>query len=125
MDEHRAAFEYDWRSRFHMALADVPRLMGWGEAWRLTALLAADPSSQVGAAFAGWAYPAQRVDLVMRDLFDLQHKSKTPRKTTPYPRPWDSTKRTRIGGTTRLSIADFEAIKARNMTPSEDGAAHG
>lgn len=97
--------------------------MSWAEAWRLTALLAADPSSQVGAAFAGWQYPVQRTDLTMRDLFDLQHKSKTKRKIKPYPRPWDTTKSTRMGGTGH-SVSDYHALMARQELDSSEGGAN-
>lgn len=98
--------------------------MSWAECWRLTALLAADPSSQVGAAFAGWQYPVQRADLTMRDLFDLQHKSKTKRKAKPYPRPWDTTRSTRMGGTRGMTPADYHALMELQDTETEGGA-HG
>ena len=86
--EHRAAFEYDWRNRFHLGLSAIPSQMDWAEAWRLFELLAADGSAYVGAALSGWAQPASRTDLTLRDLYDLQHRSKAKRKPEPYPRPW-------------------------------------
>jgi len=85
--------------------------MGWGEAIRLTQVLAGDPSSQVAAALGGWAHPITRADSTMRDLYDLQHTSKARRKPKPYPRPWDS-RPTRVGGGTSMTVAQFRALKA-------------
>jgi len=88
IEEHRGAFEYDWRTRFHLALDDVPEVMGWGEACRMVDILCADPSSCVGAAVAGWDHPMSREGLVLMDLFDLQHFSKVEKAPDPYKRPW-------------------------------------
>lgn len=96
IDAHKGAFEYDWRTRFHEPLTVVGCSMSFGEALRLTQILANDPGSQVGASLSGWSYAADRSDLALRDLFDLTHqiawakggrKGKTP---DPYPRPWPS-----------------------------------
>lgn len=68
--------------------------MRWGEALRLARMLAVDPTSQLGAALAGWDHPVSREALVLMDIFDLEHivawaqgggKGAKPR---PYPRPW-------------------------------------
>lgn len=89
IDAHRAAFEYEWRARFHLPLDVVGKSMTWGEAWRHTRTLAGDPSSYVAAAVAGWEHPLTREALVLMDLFDLQHLAANPkRKPKPYPRPW-------------------------------------
>jgi len=85
--------------------------MSYGEAWRLMEILIADPSSQLAAAVAGWAYPVTRAELTLRDLYDLQHRSKSRRKPKPYPRPWDPQPK-QIGKGTSVSIAEYEAIKA-------------
>lgn len=61
--------------------------MSWGEAHRLTRILAGDPSSQVCAALSGMDYPVGREAIVLMDLYDLQHTSKSKRKPKPYPRP--------------------------------------
>ena len=112
--EHRGAFEYDWRTRFRVPLTEVGESMTWGEAWRLFELLAIDGSSQIGAAMSGWTQPATRTDLTLRDLYDLQHRSKAKRKPEQYPRPWDK-KTSRVGAGTSLTIAEFKAIKANLM----------
>lgn len=62
--------------------------MSYGEAWRLTMILMGDMSSQLAASVAGWDGPISRVDATLRDLFDLQHQSKSSKKVKAYPRPW-------------------------------------
>lgn len=87
MSAHRAAFEYDWRARFHLPLSVVGTPdMSYGEAGRLAAILMADPSSQVAAAREGWDAPRSREWFVMVDLFDLTHRSLS-KNPKPYPRP--------------------------------------
>ena len=54
--------------------------MDWAEAFRLTTILAGDPSSQVCAALAGWTYPLDWSGIALRDLYDLQHSSKSKKK---------------------------------------------
>lgn len=92
IDAHRGAFEYDWRTRFHLPITVVGKSMSWGEALRLTEQLAVDPSARIGAALAGWANPVSREAMVLMDLYDLQHMSKASRKPKPYPRPWQGRK---------------------------------
>lgn len=113
MDKNRGAFEYDWRNRFGLALSSLPDGMDWGEAWRLTFILAHDPSSQVAAAVAGWKHPVTRDDMVLRDLFDLTHRANSKRKPKPYPRPWDREKNT-YGRGSALSLDEYRALRARN-----------
>lgn len=72
-----------------MSLTDVPRRMPWDEAWRITKILLTDPTSWVHAALAGWQFPEESSATVLRDLYDLQHRSKAKRRPKPYPRPWD------------------------------------
>jgi hypothetical protein len=67
--------------------------MTWGEAHRMVEVLAVDPSSHIGAALAGWLYPADRLTLAVLDLFDLQNQvalsqGGSKRKAKRYPRPW-------------------------------------
>jgi hypothetical protein len=84
--------------------------MPWGEVHRLTLRLLTDPSSHVAAAVREWAHPIERGDMVLRDLFDLQHRSKAKRKPEPYPRPWHPQPK-RMGGGVRLTAGQFQAIK--------------
>ncbi len=62
--------------------------MSYGEAFRITQHLALDPSSAVCASLNDWAYPLSRDALVLMDIFDLQHLSKSKRKPPAYTRPW-------------------------------------
>ena len=110
MGQHRGAFEYDWRHRFGVPLQQVGGRMSWGEAWRLTMVLAGDPSSQVGAALGGLSYPVDRADLVLRDLFDLQHQSKSRRRVPPYPRPFPDSSRRTLGAGSGRPIGELRAI---------------
>ena len=87
--------------------------MGWGEAWRLTKILAADPSSAVAAAFAGWQYPLSREGITLRDLYDLQHTSKAKRKPKAYPRPWDSPAKQIGGNRPGMTPQEYRALRAQ------------
>jgi hypothetical protein len=95
--------------------------MGYGEAYRLTTLLIADPSTRVGAALSSWSHPASREALVLMDLYDLQHQSKSKRKPKPYPRPWALPTRRSWGRGTSLTR---EALLATLQQHREE-TAHG
>ncbi len=110
VEAHRGAFEYDWRTRFHIPF-DVPASMGWGEAWRLFLILGSDPSTQVAAALAGWQHPASREELAIAWLFDLTGRLKLGRKHKPYPRPWDE--RPKQTGTGRRTVDGWHKFKER------------
>ncbi len=84
--------------------------MAWSEVHRLTLILITDPSSQVCSAIRGWVHPIDRQDIVLRDIFDLQHASKTTKRPKPYGRPWDKNT-PRVGAGTSVTIAEYEAIK--------------
>jgi len=85
--------------------------MSWGEAYRLTVILASDPSSRVGAALAGIAEPASRELLALSVLAGNHlalHTEKRPKlralpdplaKSTPPPEP-----------RARLTTAQVDAI---------------
>lgn len=110
--EHRGAFEYDWRSRFHLPLCEVGGRMTWGEAIRLTRVLANDPASMVAAALAGWKYPFPREAAILADLFDVQLASKSAKRPKPYPRPWPdgTTDKKHYGDTGGRTRAEVVAI---------------
>ena len=86
--------------------------MSFGEAIRLTSVLASDPSSHVAAALGGWAYPLSWGDITLRDLYDVQLASKSKRKPKPYPRPWDE-RPERTGAGTSMTVEEFRALKAK------------
>lgn len=100
IDEHRGAIEYDWR-RLGTSVDELGEGLSWGEGLRLVKRLATDPASHLGAALAGWDYPASREAIAAWDLFDLTHQiawvqggKKGPRPK-PYPRPWPDRTKTR------------------------------
>jgi hypothetical protein len=86
--------------------------MDWATAWRMTAELASDPTSHVCAALLGWQHTLSWEGLALRELYDLQHKSKAknPRQVKSYPRPWD---RKPIGRGQGMTVEDYEAIRAK------------
>ena len=94
--------------------------MDWGEAWRLTLKLAADPSTWVCCVVNGWRYPLSREGLAALDLYDLQHASKS-RKRNPKPvrRPWDRDPARYVGAP--VSIAQWRAMRPKqNHTEGGD-----
>lgn len=70
--------------------------MSYGEALRLTEILAADPGTRIAAALAGWEHPAPRELMALMDLFDSSEVGRAGKKAKPYPRPWLKRK-TRFG----------------------------
>lgn len=104
--EHRAAFAYDWRTRFGVPF-DPPTSMTYAESWHLMLALAVDPSSHVGAALAGWDHPVSREWLVTADLYDafIAANSKKGRKPKPYPRPWPDRNKSRPRPTVTPEVA--------------------
>lgn len=91
IEEHRGALEYDWRSRFGLALAVVGTdAMCWGEAYRLTLVLLNDPTSQLCAAAGRWRTPWSRDSEMLALLVEigLRSNAKHPGQVRPLPRPW-------------------------------------
>ena len=84
--------------------------MPWGEALRLTQILATDPSSQVSVALTGWAYGATHEALALMNLYDRFLDAHF-KKATPYPRPWAqesaNRKRGNAAGRTPLQVRDI------------------
>jgi hypothetical protein len=99
-DAHRPALEYDWRARFNMSLDSVGSSMSYGEAVRLSGVLAADPSSHLAASLAGWKAPRSFEWLVLADLFDAFCRANYERPTA-YPRPFRDSDETHRGQTDR------------------------
>jgi hypothetical protein len=115
--EHRGAFEYDWRTRFQLSVRVIgTKAMTYGEAWRQTFILMGDPSSQIAAALGGWDHPVDRADLVLRDLYDLQHAKAmagSKKNAKPYPRPWPEVKtRRQAPGADVTQEQIFEALRS-------------
>jgi hypothetical protein len=75
--------------------------MSWGEAVRLFRQLTRDWSSAVAASLAGWDYPLSREGIILADIFDLQHSSKSKKRPKPYPRPYGTDEQKTMGRKTR------------------------
>ncbi|MCY7286678.1 MAG: hypothetical protein LH624_00095 [Cryobacterium sp.] len=108
MDEQRGPLEYDFRTRFHRGLDEVPKRIGWGEALRLVTILRADPGSMLAAALEGWDYPLPRAEAIAMDQYDLAYAATGTKKRQPYPRPFkrdgERTKRGDAGGRTSAQV---------------------
>lgn len=114
IEEHRPAFEYEWRARFGCRF-DVPGEMSWGEAWRLTSMLANDPTSHLAASMAGWDHPVSREWMALADLYDAFVMANTDTKKhtpKPYPRPWDKKPVALGAGPTSRTVAEYRALRA-------------
>jgi hypothetical protein len=89
--------------------------MSYGEAWRLTLQLMADPTSHVAAAVQGWEFPASWEYLALADLIDVtiavNRDGKGPAQK-PYRRPWIKPTRA-IGEGTSLTVPQYRALRAR------------
>jgi hypothetical protein len=88
--------------------------MSWGEALRLTFILAVDPTSQVCAALSEWRHPLSWEGIALRDLYDLQHQSKAKKKPKAYPRPWDKPP-TKHGSGSTLTPDQYQALRDRHQ----------
>lgn len=115
IEEHREAFDYDWRTRFGLS-ADVIGTdeMSWREAWSLTRTLISDGTSQLGAAVAGWRRPWSPEAWILADIFDLLVAVNTGRgrRPKPYPRP-NAPQPSRIGRTNLPQHVVRAALRAR------------
>lgn len=100
-----------------MPLTDVPDRMPWGEAWRLTHILASDPSSYVAAALGEWAHPVTREWLVLADLIDVfvASRPRKGRRPKPYTRPWPDRSKSRPRPTVEPEVA-IAALRAAGHT---------
>ena len=83
--------------------------------WRVTEVLAGDPSSQVSAALNGWPNPVSREFMVAADLYDVFVAANTRkgRRPKPYPRPWLDQGRKKYGRVTRPQKEVIAALVAR------------
>lgn len=117
IDEHQAAFDYDWRTRFHLPASVIGEDMGWDEAIRLAGILRADPSSMLAASMEGWTHPVSREALILMDQFDLDMAVNSGKKTPqPHPgRPWKQKGEARkFGNTAGRSRAEVVEILNRH-----------
>ena len=103
--------------------------MTFGEAVRLTRVLAEDPGSQVARALNSWDYAASREFMVLAELRDITLGGLIGEKATPYPRPWPLERSGRLKPKPQLSQDQIRAaLRAAGHTapfPDELEASRG
>lgn len=111
IEDHKAAFVYDFRDRFGLGLRDLGTTVPWVEVVYLVAVLLRDPSSWLQTSVAGWHHPISYEWAVLAGTYDLHAQVNSKRKPKPYPRPWPSG----VGGSSRRGKprADARDILAR------------
>lgn len=92
IEEHPLELARDFREKFQVSFMSIGFSVRFDEAALLVVSLLRDTSSWLHAKLAGWEYPISREWLLTADLYDLQHASKSKRKTKPYPRPFSRAK---------------------------------
>lgn len=123
IEERPTAVAYDWRTRFHMGIEDLPEKMGWGEAVGHVRILRADPSSMIAAAIEGWTHPISREALILMDLYDLDMRVAVGGKKSPKPHPgrpysMDVKSRERkgdAGGRSKAQVRDILNAHGHNL----------
>lgn len=113
---HRSAIEFDWRSRLHVGIGAWGSSVDWGEALRLTQVLARDGSTYTAAAVGEWDYPLSSEGRILADLFDLW----TAEGADPYPRPWPDPNTRVVGRGTELTPAEFKGRWAEIVSRFDD-----
>lgn len=116
IEEHRAAVEYDFRSRFHLGAHVIGNEVGWGEAIRLVRILRSDPSTMLAASVEDWEYPMSRTEAILADVWDLEYAKAGAKKSERYPRPFKqkSSQSKRWGNTGGRSREEVLAILGRS-----------
>jgi hypothetical protein len=97
------------------------RRMSWGEALNLTRVLAGDPSSQVGAAVAGWQFAVSREWLALKAMADNYVSVKTSKRGARLVGLVDpAEKPTRRVGTASMSPVELQSVldKHRASAPA-------
>jgi hypothetical protein len=112
IEDHKAAFVYDFRHRFGLGLGDLGTTVPWVEVVYLVAVLLRDPSSWLQVSYNGWHHPVSFEWAAHAATYDLLAQVHSKRKPKPYPRPWPTTTNTRKG-TARLDGREI-LERARN-----------
>lgn len=90
LDDHTAAFIYDFRNRFGLGLDDLGTTVPWSEVVYLVSVLIRDPSSWLQTSLNGWHHPVSYEWAALAAQYDLHAQVNSKRKPKPYPRPWDT-----------------------------------
>jgi hypothetical protein len=112
IEDHKAAFVYDFRHRFGLGLGDLGTTVPWVEVVYLVAVLLRDPSSWLQVSYNKWHHPVSFEWAAHAATYDLLAQVHSKRKPKPYPRPWPTTTNTRKG-TPRLDGREI-LERARN-----------
>jgi len=112
IEDHKAAFVYDFRHRFGLGLGDLGTTVPWVEVVYLVAVLLRDPSSWLQVSYNKWHHPVSFEWAAHAATYDLLAHVHSKRKPKPYPRPWPTTTNTRKG-TPRLDGREI-LERARN-----------
>ena len=97
VEDHTAAFVYDFRQRFGLGLRDLGTTVPWVEVVYLVAVLLRDPSSWLQVSFNGWHHPVSYEWATHAATYDLLAQVHSKRKPKPYPRPWPNAHNARKG----------------------------
>jgi hypothetical protein len=88
------------------------------EAVYLTAVLLRDPSSWLQASYAEWSHPASYEWQVLAHVYDSVTGAHY-KKPKPYPTPWPTEDRNRIGSG-KLLPRELVEQRLRQMNPKEN-----
>jgi hypothetical protein len=88
IENHKAAFVYDFRHRFGVGLDDIGTTLPWGEVLLLLNVLLRDPSSWLQTSVSKWHHPVTYEWATTAATYDLLAQVHSKRKPKPYPRPW-------------------------------------
>lgn len=88
IQNHRAAFVYDFRHRFGVGLDDLGESIPWSEVLLILTVLLRDPTSWLHTSVAKWHHPISFEWTVGVATYDLLAQVYSKRKPKPYPRPW-------------------------------------
>lgn len=92
--------------------------MSYGEAVRLTGMLASDPSSRVAVELLQWDGPRSVEWLLLADLYDAFGAASF-KSAKPYPRPFIDPQQRRVGKT-KLTRAEVIAVLNRHGHQIDD-----
>lgn len=97
IENHKAAFVYDYRQRFGVGLDDLGTKMPWNEVLLILSVLLRDPTSWLHTSIAKWHHPVSYDWTVAVATYDLLAQVYSKRKPKPYPRPWSKDNAPRKG----------------------------
>lgn len=97
LDSHKAAMVYDFRHRFGFGPRDFGAALPWDEVVSLVAVLLSDPTSWLQTSKNKWDHPVDFNWTLTAATYDLLAQVNSKRKPQPWPRPWPTSDRNRIG----------------------------